>query len=385
MNTTFHPTFVRRLIAGAILLASLVLVHSPARAQAITPTHELVNPDGSLAGFATSEPSLYFLVPSRWAPLAGGHTPAVRLTSAGSAGGEALYDLRLVLAPDYTRATPTVVSLRQADAKALFFPLPMSLEHVTLFLPAGLGSVQAELVPDEQGMSTPVAFYYRLRFTAAQLAVLRQLAHGGLTLTGSVDFAYPAPGGEGETGSPLTIILADADLAVSSEPTPDPTAWLADLLSTTMMSLRGVLDGPYPLGAGIVVQISNSRVEGWFVPGTWALTVGADAVVQLAPTRSENLAGRVVFDVAQLGSTIRIDYQATMSAALDLSFMRLTMAQFDVTRVTVNGSPSPFYTALLRKLMTNPNVRARVSQALSDELQKRILAETLFGLGDVLP
>jgi hypothetical protein len=151
------------------------------------------------------------------------------------------------------------------------------------------------------------------------------------------------------------------------------------------MSLRGVLDGPYPLGAGITVQISNSRVEGWFVPGTWALSIGADAIVHLAPTRSENLAGRVVFDVAQLGATIRVDYQATMSAALDLSFMRLTMSQFDITRVTVNGSPSPFYTALLRKLMTNPNVRARVSQALSDELQRRILAETLFGLGDVLP
>jgi hypothetical protein len=385
MNTSFHPTLVRRLVAGAILLAGLVLATSPARAESVTPTRELVNPDGSLAGFATSEPSLYFLVPSRWAPLAGGHTPAVRLTSAGSAGGEALYDLRLVLSPDYTRATPTVVALRQQDARSLFFPLPMALEQVTLFLPAGLGSVQAELVPDEDAMSTPVAFYYRLRFTASQLAVLRQLAHGGLTLTGSVDFSYPAPGGAGETGSPLTIILSDADLALSSDPTPDPTAWLADLLSTTMMSLRGVLDGPYPLGAGIVVQISNSRVDGWFVPSSWVLSVGADAVVHLAPTRSENLAGRVVFDVAQLGSTIRIDYQATMSAALDLSFMRLTIGQLDVTRVTVNGSPSAFYTALLKKLMTNPGVRARVSQALSDELQRRILAETLFGLGGVLP
>jgi hypothetical protein len=381
MTTSMHPTSMRRLLAGAILLAGLVLATSPARAQAVSPTRELVNPDGSLAGFATSEPSLYLLAPSQWAPLVGGHTPGVRLTSAGPS----LYDLRLVLAPDYTRTAPTVVSLRQTDAKAIFFPLPMAIQHVTLFLPAALGSVQAELVPDEDGMSTPVALYYRLRFDAAQLAVLRQLSHGALTMQGSIEYGYQAPGGPAETAAPLTIILDDADLAISTDPAPDTTAWLADLLATTMMDLRGALDGPYALGAGITVQISNSRVTGWMVANTWALSTANDGIVRLTPTRSEDLAGTVTFDLAQLGAHIRVDYQATMAAALDLNLMKLAMSQLDITRVTVNGSPSAFYTTLLKKLMTNPTVRARVGAALTEELQRRILAETLFGLGDVLP
>jgi hypothetical protein len=386
MQTIHTPSLVRRLLAGAFLLAGLVLAQPPARAQAVVPTSALYNPDGSLAGFATSEPSLYFLAPSKWSPLAGGYGPPVRVTAAGtSATGEALYDLRLVLSPDYARAAPTVVAIRGQDAHALFFPLPMAIEHVTLFLPAALGSVQAELVPDEQGMTTPVALYYRLRFTAEQLDVLRVLAQGGLTLQGTIAYSYAAPEGTGETATPLTIILAPAQLAVSSEPAPDPTAWLADLLATTMMSIPGALDGAYPLGGGISVQISHSRVEGWLLPGSWVLQAGGDNTIRLAPTRPEDLAGRVVFDVAQLGATIRVDYQATFAASLDLSFMRLSIAQLDITKVTVNGSPSSFYTALLKKLMKDPAVRARISQALSDELQRRILAETLFTLGDVLP
>ncbi len=379
MKTILNPILVRRLLAGASLLLSLVLAHATVQAAQVVPTSALHNPDGSLAGFATSEPSLYFLAPSAWTPLSGGQTAPVRLVSVGAG----TYDLRLVIAPDYTRASPTVVALRSQDSKALFFPLPSSIERVTLFLPASLGSIEAELTPDE-GLSTPIAIYYRLRFDQEQLQVLRVLANGGLTLQGSVEYSYSAPTGIEATATPLTLILSQADLTVSTVPVLDTTAWMANLLSTTMMSVRGAIDGPYSLGSGITVQISNSKVEGRLVPNTWQLTQSGN-LMRLTPTQPENLTGKVVFDVAQLGATIRVDYKATMTASLDLSFMRFSMSQLDITTVTVNGSPSPFYTALLKKLMKDPPVRARVSAALTAELQRRILAETLFGLGGVLP
>lgn len=307
----------------------------------------------------------------------------MRLTSAGS--DPALYDLRLVLSPDYTRDTPTVVAIRGQDSHAMFFPLPMSIEHVSLFLPAALGSIEAELAPDELGLSTPVALYYRLRFNAEQLEVLRVLARGGLALQGTIVYDYAAPDGPAETATPLTIILEDADLAVSTDGPPDPTAWLADLLSTMTMSVTGVLDGAYPLGGGITVQIQHSRVDAALRPHAWALHASTNNTIQVQPTQPEDLAGTIAFDIAQLGASIRVDYRAAFATTLDLSFMRLSISLFDITSVTVNGSPSAFWTALLKKLMKDPLVRARVSQALSDELQRRILAETLFTLGDVLP
>lgn len=377
-----HAFLRRTAVAVAVAVASLASAHA-GHAQAVVPTTPLLNPDGSLAGYATSEPSLYFLAPSHWAPIASAGAPAVRLTSAGST--PALYDLRLVLSPDYSRDAPTVVAIRTQDAHALFFPLPMSIEHVTLFLPEALGSVQAELVPDETGLSTPVALYYRLRFNAQQIAVLRVLAHSGLALQGTIVYQYAAPGATATSATPLTIVLDDADLTISADAPPDPTAWLADLLSRTAMSVTGALDGAYSLGGGITVQISHSRVDAALLPHTWVLHAGTDNAIQVQPTQPEDLAGTIAFDLAQLGASIRVDYRAAFAATLDLSFMRLTISRLDITSVTVNGSPSAFWTSLLKKLIKDPLVRTRVSQALSDELQRRILTETLFTLGDVLP
>jgi hypothetical protein len=305
----------------------------------------------------------------------------VRLTSTVVAG-QTVYDLRLVLSPDYARDTPTVVAIRGQDPHALFFPLPMAIEHVTLFLPAALGSVQAELVPDETGMNSPVALYYRLRFTADQVTVLRTLANGGLALTGTIAYSYVAPEGPAQTAAPMTVVLHGADLAVSSSPPPDPTAWLADMLSTTQLSASGVLDGPYALGAGVTIQISGSRIDAHLLPGTWALHAAGDNTIQVLPTQPEDLAGTIAFDVVQLGAHIRVDFRAAFAASLDLAFMQLTITQFNVTSVTVNGSPSAFLTTLLKRLVQDPSVQAQASAALSDELQRRILSQTLFTLGD---
>jgi len=376
----------RRLAASAALLACLLAVAAkPVRAGDVVPTAPLTVAGGTV-GFATNEPSLYFLMPSHWALLDGGQTPHARLTSAAAApDGSPRYDLRLVLTPDYTHAAPAVVAVRGQDPQALFFPLPSSIQRVTLFIPGALGGIEAELVPDEDGLATPVALYYRLRFDALQLEVLRQLARSGLVLQGAVEYVYASPDGIQTTAAPLTVLLDEAELALSSAPAPDPTAWLADLLSTTMLSVRGPLDGAYALGGGISAQLVNSRIEGALLPGTWALVAGGDGTIALTPRVTPDFAGRIAFDVPALGAHIRVDYRAGLAARLDLSVMQLDLTAFDVTQVTVNGAPSPFYTALLRNLMASPLVRARVSQALSDELQRRILSQTLFGLGDFLP
>jgi len=56
-----------------------------------------------------------------------------------------------------------------------------------------------------------------------------------------------------------------------------------------------------------------------------------------------------------------------------------------LSTVTVNGSPSAFHTTLLERLMKQPSMQARDSGPLSDALQRRILSQTLFTLGDVRP
>jgi hypothetical protein len=384
--TTIHASSrLHRGLPWVPSLAGPAAAQPAAAAPQVVPTSPLHNPDGSRAGFASSEPSLYFLVPSRWSLLPGRCPTPLRLTSLTAPGGEIVHDLRLVLSPDYSPAAPTVAAIRSQDAQAMFFPLPMDIQQVTLFLPEALGSVQAERVPDALGPSTPVTLYYRLRFSDEQLAVLRLLAQGGLTLTGTAEYSYLSPDGVGDTAAPLTIILDQDALAVATESPPDPKAWLSGLLSISKLSLSGALDGPYALGGGITVQITESRVEGMLLPDSWALNTGSDGSLELQRTRPENLAGTVVLTIPQLGPAIQVEYGAAVAASLDLSLMRLSTAQLDITRASVSGVPSAFHTALLDKLMNQPAMQGRVAQALSEELQRRILSETLFNLGEVLP
>jgi hypothetical protein len=234
-------------------------------------------------------------------------------------------------------------------------------------------------------MSTPVALYYRLRFSAAQLTALKTLAHSGLALTGTITYQYAAPQGTGESATPLTVQLAAADLELSTDPAPSPTAWLADLLATTHLNAAGVFDGPYSLGGGWNVTLKNTRTEGWLLGGTWSLSSGEDGVIRLNALRTPDMTGRITFDVPNLALHVKVDYQAKMLASLDLQQMRVDISELSITTATISGTTNPFYTSLLRQLLADPAVLARVSQSLTDELQRRILSHTLIGLEEVLP
>lgn len=368
-----------RYALGAIFLA----LSSPARAGEVAPTSALYGAAGEVVGFATSEQSLYFLTPWRWSLQRNASSAAARLMSADSSGDS--FDLRLVLAPDYAHAAPAVVALRKGDPAALFFPLPITVQRATLFLPDALGSIEAELTPDEESLATPVALYYRLRFSAEQLSALHSLANGGVALQGAVEFAYAAPTGIETSAAPLTIVLQAADLVVSPPAPPDPLAWLSDLLATMTLHVAGPIDGPYSLGGGIRVQIANSRLDAWLSRGSWSLDLSRASAARVSPIQPEDLDGQIGFEVLPLGLKIQVNFRAAFTATLDLLLLQLAIDRLDLTSVAIDGAGNPFYTALLGAKLREPAVRAKIAAALSAELQRRILAHTLFGLEEVLP
>lgn len=344
----------------------------------VTPTARLYNPDGTLAGFQSNEPSLYFLIASGWTSEEAAGLPSASLVAPQDGAADA-YDLRLTLRPNYAGDAPLVAQTRKADPNALFFPLPSSVREVTLWLPEALGSVRAELTPDS-GISTCVAMYYRLRFRRAQLEALRALARGGVTLQGAVTYEYASEDGVQETTAPLTIRVPEAALAqVTTAPPVDGTAWLSDLLATTALDLHGALDGRYSLGSGISVSLKNSVVRGHVLPGTYRLDNPAPRMV-LTPSRSVDFRGDLRFLVPELNFTVSVNYDAALAMTLDLETMRVHVDALDIKNVTVAGVSSPFYTQLLRNLATQRSFAAKVSDALSSELQRRILSQTLFGI-----
>jgi hypothetical protein len=375
----------RRAAIAAFAFASLVgvAVVNPEIAHAdttvVVPTDRIFNPDGSVGGFRSNEPGLYFLVASGWTSEEQNGLPAADLVAASDGTPDA-FDLRLTLRPDYSKNTTLVAEQRGANPKALFFPLPSAVQEVTLFLPDALGSVQAQLTPDS-GISTSVAMYYRLRFDAAQLEALRILAHGGVTLQGAVTYAYATASGTEETTAPLTVRIPEAALAHVSTATPsrDATQWLSDLLTSTELYLPGSLDGRYALGAGISITMRDSLVRGHVLPGSYSLENPAPRIV-LTPSAPVNFRGSIRVFAPELNFTLSVTYDASLAMTLDLETMRVQIDAFELKNVSIAGVNSPFYAQLLRTLVKERSFAVKVSNALSSELQRRILSQTLFGL-----
>src|SRR5262245_42044498 len=122
----------RAIAVGACLAAGLAAVGPPAAHADIVPTTPLTDGHGQTVGYATSEPGVYFAVPSGWGRFEGGRTPAARITVVNDCAGchlgpdpglphvniGATFDLRLTVAPDYGRAAPAVVAVLQQDPSA---------------------------------------------------------------------------------------------------------------------------------------------------------------------------------------------------------------------------------------------------------------------------
>ncbi|MFP2960033.1 hypothetical protein ACLEPN_19945 [Myxococcus sp. 1LA] len=367
---------VRRLL----LLAGLLLSTS-ALAQAVVPTSPIYDAIGKTVGFNTNEPGTYFLIPGAYLKADRQSPPAAYLTTAGlGPDGRPLYDLRVVFTPSYAHAAGAVVSVRAADPQALFFPLPMFVDRVRLFLPPALGSVVAQMTPDD-GMSTPYALYYRLRLTEAQVSVFRQLARSGLVLQGTVGTQYAVPGGQQYSSVPITLLLPESTFG-STLPayTPRPEQWLKDLMEDTQLYLEGTLDGRYVLGGFVYVTFQNSLIQGSMRTGAFDVVSQGVGKLAVVATAVPNMDGQVHVYIPELGLPITMNYQAVFEATLDLYMMEVEMTRFDITAVQVNGASSPFYTQLLANLMQQPGIREELAAALTRELQERILAQTLFGV-----
>ncbi len=368
----------RARFASAFVICILITLAAPCLAAqvVVTPTVRLYNPDRSVAGFGSNEPGLYFLIASKWtlAKLPN----AVTLLDLGA--GQ--YDLRLTLSPSYASAVPLVSEIRAVEPRALFFPLPSRLDEVSLSLPEALARPVAQLAP-EGGVATPIAVYYRLRLDEAGLSALRQLARGGVTLQGAVTYSFAANGTDEQTTAPLSVHLPTGalDLGVAP-PATSPTAWLEDILHSAVLDAPGALDGVYDLGQGFGVTLERTRVRGDLRDGTYNLARVANAI-RLSPTQENVLEGQIAIHVRELSLDLSLSYSARLAMTLDLDTVRVTVDSLSIGRAALDGHSSPFYGELLSRLTREQALLTKLSNALTRELQARILSKTLFGINDL--
>lgn len=371
-------TLVSSLAATACLVGSLLPALAQTTSEPVEPTGRIYNPDGSLAGFSTNEPNVFLLAPSSWQLFDRGSGPSAVLTPVS--GSADTYDLQLALSAEYGHAAPAVAEILSHTPEAFFFPLPLTVKGVSLFLPPELGSLVAELIPGE-GVQSPVAIYYRLRLTSSQVDVFRVLAQSPLALQGAIELSYQGGSEDFETAVPLTIAIGAEVFEPTDERPTSPIEWLDDLLRVTHLRLRGALDGAYALGGGISLTLEDTSVEAEFVDGQYELVSGMPTVVVARPIGEEgNLSGIIELYVRELALSVSIDYEARIEISLNLLTVAVIVEELDIVDAEVNGTESSFYRQLLQQLVTRPDVRDALSQGLTEELQRRILSETLIGI-----
>jgi len=382
MNSNTSYRRVHESGSRIFFMTALLLTASTFAQERVLPTGPLYNADGRTVGFSTNDPGTYFVLPGNYQLAQRDGAFSAYLTSAGEGSdGKGLYDLRLVLTPSYAHAAAPVARLHTLNPQALFFPLPMFIDEVRLFLPEALGSIVVQLTPDD-GLSTPFALYYRLRLSEAQVAVLQALARSGLALQGVVGTTYTLPDGEQYSSVPMTLILPTSTFSSVLPPqAPQAGRWLRELMEDTHLSVEGALDGRYALGGGMGVTLRNSTVEGFPRIGSFTVQEASEGKLRVVATASPNLDGQARIYVAELGLWIVLSYQAVFEAELDLWTMEVTLTRLEVTSVQVNGTNSLFYRRVLADLLRQPKANQQLSAALTHELQERILAHTLFGVG----
>jgi hypothetical protein len=361
------------------LLGMFFSPHSAWAESPVMPKAPLLAAGGELVGYESSDPDTYFVVPNAWLLARDSQGPMASLVESLESPGS--YDLRLVLAPSYDLASSTVANLIKMNPNALFFPLPSRMIEANLFLPPALGSITASLVPDKQFPSA-VAVYYRLHLSGEQVEIIRSLARGNVTFQGTMTYAFATSDGEQNTSAPLTVQL-EPGVLVRKTGDDRSVSCVTDMLALSELYVPRVLDGSYDLGGFIDFTLSRSVVTGSFIPGSQQLVRARDLVKNVA-NRSPNFRGKVTFYVEELDLPIEIAYEANLSMTLDLKTVRVDLQKFEISSVVVNGDTSTFYATLMGQLLSNQKVVGTLSRELTAELQRRILSNSLFGLGGVL-
>jgi hypothetical protein len=345
----------------------------------IHPTSRLYTADQKIVGFNSNEAGVYFVISSGWTLSSSSGEKHISVIK-----NQDTYELRFVLSPEFSQALPVVSEIKLKNPKALFFPLLGKVQSASLFFPEIMGNALAHLVPEKDAQPL-TSLYYRIRLTEQQLSAFRTLAHGGVTLQGSVDTLISTQSEEISTTVPILLQLKPQDIPDFKPADSDPFLWISDLLGSNQVIIQGALDGSYNLGGPIQLHIRESKLRGDLIPGSFQLEKQRPDQLSVVAIRQPNFLANINFVVEELGVPLSLHAELTIEMSLNLNLMKIELTQITVQNVyTEGGELGSFYKKLLTGLVQRPDIKRLISDALTSEFQRRILSNTLFGLEGVL-
>ncbi|WP_163835937.1 hypothetical protein [Spartinivicinus ruber] len=357
-----------------IILFYLIISASIACAT-IEPTHPITSDTGVIIGFATNEPSTYLASPQSWRVENIDQDRQIYLREVQEDGVNFI-DLRMTIVPDYDDYLTDFIRIKENDPEAVFFPLSMEVLNCELVLFNLLGSIEASYEP-QAGVNFNRTMYYRLRFNESQFKAFRQLANGGLTLTGSVSYRYQDQFSEQITTAPIAVNINAEDLKFRDFKQFSMKEWMHRNLTDYHVSVRGFINGTYSLGGFMSFDITNSGFKGSFIDNQFKLTDNSEQVTVTSLTTNPNFSGTIYFNIPHLGRSFQANFNGDLEMTLSKLSLEIT-TNFQLRNLYINDDNLSFYKKYLNKILKQNKVKRKMSKEITKEFQRRILNENLF-------
>ncbi|WP_437623000.1 hypothetical protein [Sorangium sp. So ce1151] len=356
----------RFLLVGLTYLLLLSTGVAGAEASFAEPTEAIVF-EGRGIGYESSDPNVVYLRPDRWT------LSRNRVFLEPTRDGEGT--LYFVVEPRYDAGARYAAAATRTGRRIVFLPLPYVLRRSSLFLSSIVGAILTEVSPSPVSNQSPL-IYYKLSVRAVGLDALRDLARSGSSLLGTVEVTHTIRGATVVTSAPLDVRLSESDLLPRKRPSDHGLEWITELLTRNELILDGVLDGPYSLGLWSV-DVTKSSIVGELNMALTRLRREGESVVLTA--NGTNFAHRCRLHIVQTDTDVEFQVDLRLGLRLSLTDMTVAVEELKVVRaVSPSGELSGFVADFINKITDLERVRTRISESISDELRRRVIAGSLF-------
>ncbi|MCX4028273.1 hypothetical protein H0A36_06255 [Endozoicomonas sp. SM1973] len=334
-------------------------------------TEAILDSNGEVFGFLTTDPKVIYVVPREWNI----HNRKVFLEKIPNTSD---YELYFILGPDFRKSAAKIAEIQARNPTIVFLPLPKQYSQAVLNIPDEVGTIQTSLTPDSVFNQSPL-LYYKLRITKKQLSLFKVLTQNNAFITGLIEYKFPSRSEVFEAIASIKVDFRSSDLDIRDRNEDYHTEWMKYQLFNRHIRLDGVLDKKFYLGSGISVDITDSIFKGYMLEDKTVVKVSNRKVYLLSRNNIHNFKGEVFFRIPLLNSNVTAAMDISMDLYLDLNTLSIYVTKLYPNNIKFKDTNvGSFYIKLLRKFLQQKSVLDDLSKALTKEFQYRLLNQNLF-------
>jgi len=332
--------------------------------------HKSLYFNSRLVGMTSKDPNLLYLMPMHWSVQRGQHY--------FEKISDDEYTLGIIVKPDFSRQIGLVTALLGSSLPTLVVPLPVSYIDSELYLSDSLGKIlvrpEREPVNDFSRM-----LYYKIKFSGHDIAVLRSLAEHKLPLLGTVRYRVETVEGVEEYEVGMSIPLYPEMLKEKKRTQSYDMEWLKDLMRDHEMVLHNIVDSSYSLGGFFRVHLDDSVLRVRIKTGCSTFRRKGGSVQCGSKGQEGNLSGSLSFLIREPGFQVKTEFKGELDLSIDLMSLKTQISGLRIREISgPGGELSPVYRRVISDMMDSKEFKNKLSEALSRELENRIMNQNLF-------